>query len=141
MFILRAGKGEFQTGEDVRATWPAIRKEVGRNGVFVTTEATGRYDRSKLRLMVLDEERCRNKYGNKTSVTRRVVANTAAGVKSVLRRIRPEELERIEAKDTEIAEAKETLKRLQYERADIVQEAWTKAHVVRLNELEPTEGY
>lgn len=66
-----------------------------------------------------------------------VVPNTAAGLKSALRRLRPQEEERIAAVDAEIAEHEQVIKALRVQRRDLVQEAWTKGNVVRLNEIEP----
>ncbi len=64
------------------------------------------------------------------------VPRTAAGVKAVLRRLRPEEAAQLDEIDAQITEAQERLAALRKEREAKVKEAWTRAHVVRLAEVE-----
>jgi hypothetical protein len=63
------------------------------------------------------------------------VAKTAAGLKTAVRRLRPQEAERLDEIDAEIRALREAITALQAARKNVVAEAWAKAHVVRLNEI------
>ena len=64
---------------------------------------------------------------------------TAAGLKKVLRRVRPQEADLLAAADAEIAAAEDALRLARLRRIELVSLAWQKARVVRLNELDVQE--
>lgn len=78
-------------------------------------EWTGTYDKSRIGIL-------------SGGVGRTGIPATAAGVKKHLRRIRPQELERIQALDEEI-------RMLSRKRAALIREAFTRGHVVTLAEV------
>lgn len=61
---------------------------------------------------------------------------TAAGIKKVCRRLRPQEAEGIDSIDTEIAELERRIAEAWDRRQEAVREAWSRANVVRLAEFE-----
>jgi len=72
------------------------------------------------------------------------VAATAEGVKSVLRRIRPQEAQLLDAIDADIAQLQAQLEGLKQRRAEALQRAWQQGNVVRLKDVEallPSAGH
>jgi hypothetical protein len=113
--------------DEVRSTGRTL------GGVFREVESTGRKVRGVLRI--------RTGPGTTVGVgTHREhgthVHTTAEDVKKQIRRVRPEELARLEQHDVEIADLEEQLKQARLRRAATAAEAWTKAHVVTVKELE-----
>ncbi len=106
-------------------------KSDGTIGGFTVVKAVS-FDHSKITLRPHDPI---NGLGRKTSSMRFTVPKTAAGIKTVMRRLRPQEAARIAAVDVEIARLVEELASKRAERRTIVQEAWVKAHVVPLAHL------
>lgn len=100
--------------ESFSAVYQELTKAGPDLGMFQTRVGTGKFNRSKITIHVQG-------YGCTTSAT-------AEGIKKVIRRLRPQERERIETIDAEIH-------RLQRERQTIVKEAWVKAHVVTVSEV------
>ncbi len=64
------------------------------------------------------------------------IGRTAADVKAVVRRIRPEEREKLAEVDARIAALQQQIADLREQRIALVRDAWTRAHVVRLSEVE-----
>lgn len=102
-------------------------------GVFVHIEQVG-VDRSRVEVRARDGVNAFGR-GDGRNIGR-TVAKTAAGIKSVVRRIRPQEAEQLAVIDAEIAQWQNVIATLRTTRKALVAEAWTKAHVVRLSELE-----
>lgn len=98
---------------DVEAAYPEMTRDTGKRiaGMRVS-EGTGRYDRKLLRIMGVTYTRSRQPVVASSGSV--VVLNTAEGVKSAVRAIRPQELERLQAIDSEIerlrSERREALK-------------------------------
>lgn len=67
------------------------------------------------------------------------VRATAAGVKARARRIRPEEAATIDQLDQELRGLEWAMGELRRRRSEAVREAWSKGHVVRLNEVLPAK--
>ena len=91
-------------------------------------EGTGRFNRS---VVSVGAERSSGGFEWYASVPA-----TAAGIKSAVRRIRPQERERIAEVDTQIAEVKEHLRQLRTRRNSYLDDAWRHGHVVTLGEVE-----
>lgn len=81
-----------------------------------------------------------NAYGSKVDQCHiGEIDRTAASLKSAVRRLRPQEAELLKEIDAKIKEAVAVVTTLRGERKALMSEAWTKAHVVRLAEIEPLE--
>ena len=92
---------------------------------FGHSTGTGRFDHGKLDI----------RSPQVSSYVFRVPA-TAEGVKSVLRRIRPQEAEQLDAIDADIAQLQAELDALKERRKQALHTAWQRGNVVRLKELE-----
>ena len=117
----------FQASELI-AEHPEIRKTTYSNlgGFrFGHSTGTGRIDRRKLDI----------RSSQVSSYVFRVAA-TAGGVKSVLRRLRPQEAEQLDAIDADIARLQAQLDALKEQRKQALHTAWQRGNVVRLKELE-----
>jgi hypothetical protein len=90
------------------------------------SEGTGRYDRKLLRVMGVTYTRSGQPVVASSGSV--VVRNTAEAVRSAVRAIRPQELERLHAIDAEI-------ERLRSERRKVLRLAWQRGHVVGVGEL------
>lgn len=141
MYLFRTYRGgpmgQVVTTEDLRVT-PKERHRTKKiiGGMFREIEHAG-WDRSGLTIRAVQMQRAN---GTEASgMEQRTVDNTAAGVKTVLRRLRPQEAELLAEADAEIAVAVEQLRAARCRRMELVSLAWTKAHVVRLNELDVKE--
>lgn len=77
----------------------------------------------------------RDQNGNKGEY-RHHVGRNAADIKKHIRRLRPEEQALLDAHDAHIAVIQEQLKQERAARRETLAAAWTKAHVVRLAELD-----
>ena len=64
------------------------------------------------------------------------VAASAEGIKTVLRRLRPQEADLLEAIDRDIEHLQAQLDALRARRKDILHVAWQRGNVVRLNEVQ-----
>ncbi len=116
----------------VRVTHAERRRVKGTiGGIFTEVETCG-FDHSKLNIRTQDTI---GSYGRKDSMRQAVVPKTAAGVKTRLRRLRPQEAEVIAAIDAKIERLQAELAESRTARRVAVREAWTKAHVVRLSDL------
>jgi hypothetical protein len=137
-YLLRArrvdGKHMLLQVEALRVAHPEITRVKRDYGVLREVESTGRVRNDTLHIyprggdhpiVAASGFRGPDGYGG-------VVPNTAAGVKSTLRRIRPPEAAELDAIDAEIADAEQVVTRLRRERTEIVQRAWTNGNVVRL---------
>jgi len=117
----------FQTST-IRATHPEIRKVRYHSlaGMRIGhSVGTGRIDRKKIDISSPDA----------SSFVFRIAA-TAEAIKAVLRRIRPQEAEVLDAIDRDIADVQSRLNALKDRRQDALRTAWQRAHVVRLAEIE-----
>ena len=112
----------------LRLVHPEIRKLKNANlgGFrFAHTVGTGRIDRRKFDITSPQV----------SSYVFRVAAS-AEGVKSVLRRLRPQEADLLEAIDRDIEQLQAQLDALRERRKDTVRTAWQRGNVVRLNEVQ-----
>lgn len=75
--------------------------------------------------------------GRERSPGASVVPRSAAGVKAVLRRLRPSEAVVLDALDAEVRAAEAHLVELRRQREAEVRAAWAKAHVVPLKDVDP----
>ncbi|HLG74209.1 MAG TPA: hypothetical protein VK009_27630 [Chloroflexota bacterium] len=113
---------------DITAEHPEIRKTTYSNlgGFrFGHSVGTGRIDGRKLDI----------RSPQVTSFVFRVPA-TADGIKSVLRRLRPQEAELLDGIDRQIEELHAQLSALKEERSQALHLAWRHGNVVRLKEVE-----
>lgn len=101
-------------------------------GMFREIEVSG-VDRKHLDVTARNPRRSDGRKGGSNVSTQ--VEKSAAGLKTAVRRLRPEEAARLDEKDAEIAAALERVVALRAERSEIVREAWRRAHVVRLSEI------
>lgn len=110
-------------------------RPTGRNlgGMFTEVESTGRKVAGIIRVRTtegtLDGHGHRREHGTH-------LKTNAAAVKKELRRVRAEELALIATADAEVEAAEAALKEARSRRAALVAEAWTKAHVVTVKELQ-----
>lgn len=102
-------------------------------GPITEIEEAGSNSR-RLQVTILDALETTGRSAHPGSV---VVDRTAAGVKAAVRRMRPEEAALVQKVDDEIESTKQRLADLRRERAELVRTAWSKAHVVRLQEVDP----
>lgn len=121
---------------------PDELKTVGSLGTFggigfTEVKATGKKLAHLLRISTGDGTR--NATGERRDHTETVKAEPAA-VKKLVRRVRPEELAKLEAADAEIEKAEAALKAARLARAEIAHEAWLKGHVVPVKELKELIG-
>ena len=112
---------------DVEAAYPEVTRDTGRRVVGMrVSEGTGRYERKLLRIMGVTYTRSGQPVVASSGSV--VALNTAEGVKSAVRAIRPQELGRLQAIDSEI-------ERLRSERREVLRLAWQRGHVVGVGEL------
>lgn len=138
----------YATADGFRATYPEITRAAKRQpfpGLARVIEGTGRHDKSRVTIRPLDvKDRADDRafFADGTSTTGRhfgtTVATSAAGVKGALRRIRDLERAEIEALDVEIASKVAALNALRARRAEAVDNAWKRAHVVTLADVKAT---
>lgn len=130
--------GNYATTDQIKVT-PFETHKVKRTGhipglgSYNEIEHKG-WDRKRLTIIALKPTWAAG-YARDTA-ERAVCDNTAAGLKSVLRKLRPQEAERLTTIDAEIEALKQAIGAKRRERKLVVREAWSKAHVVRLNEIE-----
>lgn len=140
---VKRGMAPVQATE-VRVRWKENRRQisttVARGMGFVHTEHAG-WDRTRVMIRPWGEVTSGKGLSAKDRWLAGPVEWTAAGIKTVLRRMRPEEAATLAEIDGRIEHYQERIWQLRAEREQVVTEAWGKAHVVRLNELEPGEGH
>lgn len=141
-YLLRLGRTLIQTSA-LRVT--RIEKHRVKSvrqspiGPIREVEGTGRFESDVLRVAVhsRDEQRPILADGRPTGGNRmEQVERSAAGVKRTVRRLRPQEAEQIDLIDARIAEHEAAITELRARRTDLVRDAWSKANVVRLAEIE-----
>lgn len=121
--IRGAGKAIYATRDNIEAAYPEKVRVVGRVGdLFNRVEGTGVYLRDRLNI-------------GTRRLTFPQVAATAAGVKSVIRRLRDREAEELAAADAKLAEAYAALERAKADREAVLATAWKNGNVVRLQEV------
>ena len=106
-----------------------------RGGFGYVSDDTGKQDKTKIDIRVRDVIR---DTGHRAAGTNWVeqIERKAADVKTVIRRLRDDEEAVLDNLDQEIMQADAQLKALRAQRAIALREAWTRAHVVRLTEVE-----
>lgn len=134
-------RSPYIVAEQINVRNPVLLKATGNviGGLFKEVESTGRRNRKRLSISVVSGTTAR---GSKVSPRREQVeaAATAAGVKQVCRRLRPQEAEAIARADRRIAQLEGDLRRARDGREQDVKAAWAKAHVVRLAEMQDRIG-
>lgn len=112
---------------DVDAAYPEVTRDSGRRVVGMRVmEGTGRHDRKRLRIIGRNYTRSGQPVASSSGTV--VVQNTAESVRTALRAVLPQELERLQAIDSEI-------ERLRLERQEVLKLAWQRGHVVGVGEL------
>ncbi|MBS1895599.1 MAG: hypothetical protein JST59_30230 [Actinobacteria bacterium] len=97
--------------------------------------STERRDRAVFEVIVREGTTARGFESTRSRDQARAQAS-AAGIKKVCRRPRPQEAARIVAIDTEIAELEGRIEEARDRRQEAVREAWARGNVVRLAEFE-----
>jgi len=122
------------TALDFAASEVETQRDTGKTiGSFRVVEGTGKASTGSIR--VRSEGACKSGFGNKQSFSIHA-RRTAAGIKDVIRRVRPEEEAVINDIDEKIERLEAEIINLKVDRRAAVAEAWSKAHVVRLAEVE-----
>jgi hypothetical protein len=104
------------------------------DGMRVTIGEHAGWDHKRLNIMPID---ARNGIGRKQTSHMAIVERSAAGVKAALRRMRPDHANKLAAFDAGIEALEQQLVELRCKRREFLQqEAWPKAHVVRLADVE-----
>lgn len=94
------------------------------------------YDKSQVVIRHGKPQGSNGLHANSVSV---VCPKTAAGLKRCVRKLRAQEAKALADIDREINALKAQIAELREQRTEVVKEAWSKAHVVRLNELDIKE--
>jgi hypothetical protein len=126
--------------EEIIAQHPMIFRQAGRQstigGIPIRRmESTGRRDPKVFEVIVRKGTTARGIESARSRDQARAQA-TAAGIKKVCRRLRPQEAERIDSIDAEIAALEGEVAEARDRREKAVREAWAKANVIRLAEFE-----
>lgn len=131
-FILKWKRGTeplVVDDDDLQVQYREVRRAIRDLGIGTLVEHAG-WDKSHLRL---GARRATEAGGRKISSGHGViVASTAAGVKTALRRLRPEDQAELDGIDAEIVRLRGLIADCRRQREAAVARAWTKAHVVRL---------
>lgn len=129
---------DIVTVDDWRVMPEEGKRVVGQVGPFTQIENNGKVRKDVVRLLAHDRHGLRDWFGRERSNgVHQLLKRSAAGVKEMLRRVRPEEAARLAEYDKQIAHLDEEIARLRRERRDFMRtQVWPKAHVVRLAEVE-----
>lgn len=130
-------RSPYVVAEELTVHHPPILRAKGKpiGGLFQEVEGTGRFNRKRFRVAVSKGTTAR---GIEVSRGRELndADATAAGVKKVVRVLRDQEAEKLDAIDTRIEDLERQVDEARAERVEIVREAWAKGNVVRLAEME-----
>jgi hypothetical protein len=143
-FLVKAGlkprgRNSVVVADDLHVEFPIKYREKGRRdsplGEIREMESTGQRDRGLFRFRVREGT---FGTGGKTSRSRCQADSptTAAGVKKVVRALRPQEEEKLAAIDARRRELYEQIDAVETERDEFVRQAFSKGNVVRITELE-----
>lgn len=127
----------YVVAEEIAVAYPMIYRDSGRRigGMFPELESTGRPNRKRFEISVRKGTTARGVETTR-SRDRADAAATAAGVKKVCRRLRPQEAVKLAVADEEILKLESDLQRARDRRAAVVREAFARGHVVRLAEMQ-----
>ena len=133
-------RSPYILAEEIIVQHPMIFRQAGRQstigGIPIRRmESTGRRDAKVFEVIVRKGTTARGIESARSRDQARARA-TAAGIKKVCRRLRPQEAERIDSIDAEIAVLESRIAEARDRREKAVREAWAKANVVRLAEFE-----
>lgn len=136
-FILReppyGGRGVIHyTSDEIKVRRIEKTRVVRQLAFGQEVEGTGQYFTDKVRVMAAGVP---NGLGHKGRIEK-YVQLTAAGVKEVVRRLRPQEAEAIAQQDQVIRGLESQLLAAREVRKALVRDAWTKAHTVTLKEIQ-----
>jgi hypothetical protein len=139
-FLLKAshpkrGRNSVLTTDDLQVRFRHKVKPTGKQigGLFTEVTDAG-VDRKHLELYPR-EGRTGDGRRAHSPWARNEADATGAGVKQVLRRLRPQEAEQLAAIDARLEEAKRALDEIRDERDEAVRGAFSKGHVVTVSEL------
>lgn len=125
----------FVTAPDFVAYESEINVPTGNTiAGFREVRGTGKMDKTVVSIRSTGEPSVSG-HGTKRE-WRQTIRRTAADVKKSVRKVRPEEEAILAQHDLAIAELEEALKTARLARAEAVADAWDRAHVVRLQEVE-----
>lgn len=125
----------FVTAPDFVAYESEINVPTGKTiAGFTEVRGTGRMDKTIVSIRSAGEPSLSG-HGTKRE-WRQTIRRTAPDVKKNVRKVRPEEEALLAQHDLVIAELEEALKTARIARAEAVADAWERAHVVRLQEVE-----
>lgn len=133
-------RSPYVVAEEIAVMHPAIFRKAGPQhtvgGLPINRlEATGRVDSKRFDIVVRKGTTARGVESSR-SRDRAVAPATAAGVKKVIRVLRDQEAEKLDAIDERIEDLERQVDEARRERVEIVREAWAKGNVVRLAEME-----
>jgi hypothetical protein len=136
--IRRRGPNSVVIAEELEVEHPTImrRAEVRETpiGLIGRLESTGRRDRRRLHFIVTKgtvgtgAETSRSRHQAETQAS-------AAATKMLIRELRPQDAEKIDGLDEELAAVEERRKALCARREEAVHQAFSRGHVVRLSQL------
>lgn len=141
-FILKYKNGKYYQTAVVQVTFKETTRVRRSNALFNVTEHSG-WDKSQLSVFIFGTDDLRPKAANGVTIGThygRVVPKTAAGLKSVVRRLRTQEAREIGLIDSEIETLQGAILAARERRQAAVAKAWTQGHTVRLVEALPITG-
>jgi hypothetical protein len=138
-------RSPYVLAEEISVQHPVVFRQAGRQltigGIPIRRmESTGRRDPKVFDVIVRKGTTARGVESARSRDQARAEA-TAAGIKKVCRRLRPQEAERIDSIDAETAELEQRIAEARDRRQEAVHEAWRRANVVRLAEFEELAGH
>lgn len=145
-FVMQPKSRTYVEAPHVKITWREKRRNTRPVAdLFVMTEHAG-WDHSQIRIEALGRYPNANmvdhlpvRDGSGRSALDKLVhaSATAAGIKKVLRRVRPQERATLDRIDNRIVDLQRELAAARTKRKAVLAEAWRNGHVVRLNEVRP----
>jgi hypothetical protein len=120
-------KTNLYTTEEVRVSISAVQTRLRNGSVAVSARER---DESSLTIMPVEP---RSVTGLRSSVGVAFVARSAAGVRTRLRRLRPEQAKALEKIDAKIKNLEAQIAGLQKQRGQLLHQAWQKAESVNLD--------
>lgn len=138
-YLVKGYDRKIHQAAEVVVNYRRKTKATGKLGMFTVVKGDG-WDHSVVAVRVNEGKVLRATGRNESGVSSAHVPPTAAGLKAVMRKLRPQEAAKIAEVDAEIAELRRQEIAAMKRREELVAEAWSKGNVVRLNEVTITEG-
>jgi hypothetical protein len=137
-FLVKTHRHEYVQTSKVHCSLEEETRPDHELGGFLVVKGTGKFHRDFFRLMVPTvKSLARSQWGGTPPNVYQRVKRSGAGVKAVIRRLRPAEARQLDEIDAQIEDLVARTRDLRDQRATFVGQAWTKGHVVRLGEVEP----